>query len=294
MKRLALTIRHRLEYAAFRAVAAALGALPLETASRLSGKCWRLVAPRLSRHRRALDAIALAMPDLPAARREELIRDMWENLGRVFAESFHLHDIRHGEHVVIENEEALVRAHADDPRFVVAGVHLGNWEAGAIAARVLNPQICGIYQRVSNPLVDAYVRALREPAYGGGLFPKQDRAARKVMAQMRRGASLVTMGDLRDWRGPSVTFFGHPAPTNIYPALLARTLGAPFYAGMVARTPRDGRHVRFTAQLVRIDMPMTDDREADALAATERAQAAFESFIRAYPGQWMWAHRRWG
>jgi KDO2-lipid IV(A) lauroyltransferase len=84
-------------------------------------------------------------------------------------------------------------------------------------------------------------------------------------------------------------FFGRPARSNVFPALLARTTGAPLYAGAAFRRPG----ARFSIRITPIPMPYTDDREADALAATEALQRQFEAFIREAPEQWMWAHRRW-
>ncbi|MGE3247701.1 MAG: hypothetical protein AB7J19_15355, partial [Beijerinckiaceae bacterium] len=70
--------------------------------------------------------------------------------------------------------------------------------------------------------------------------------------------------------------------------------GIPLFAVVCARVPEGDDHVRFRVRLVRVDVPVTDDRMADATAATASLQAAFETFIREYPGQWMWVHRRWG
>ena len=76
-----------------RLIQAGVSARPLEAASRETGIAWRMIAPRLHRHRRALDNLALAFPDMPLKERERLAGDMWENLGRTFAEGFFLKQI---------------------------------------------------------------------------------------------------------------------------------------------------------------------------------------------------------
>ncbi|MGE3644200.1 MAG: lysophospholipid acyltransferase family protein [Beijerinckiaceae bacterium] len=287
-------LRYRLDYAGFRVLAGLVRALPLETASRLSGKGWRAFAPFLSRHKRAVRAIAAAFPDKDQAWCDATARAMWDNLGRVFAEGFHLSDIWQQGRVVLEEAEEFRAALGSERRFVFVGAHLGNWEVAAATAREVGASVCGVYQRIHNPHVEQYVRSLREPLYPAGLFPKHDNAGRKVMIAIRNGASLTTMGDLRDWFGPSVPFFGRPAPSNVFPALMARSFGIPLFAVVCARVPEGDDHVRFRVRLVRVDVPVTDDRMADATAATASLQAAFETFIREYPGQWMWVHRRWG
>ena len=54
------------------------------------GALWRLIAPRLRRHARALAHLELAYPEKSAAEREHIAREMWGHLGRTFAEFFHL------------------------------------------------------------------------------------------------------------------------------------------------------------------------------------------------------------
>jgi KDO2-lipid IV(A) lauroyltransferase len=46
-------------------------------------------------------------------------------------------------------------------------------------------------------------------------------------------------------------------------------------------------------RIAEVAVARTDDRDADVVATTQAVQTAFEGFVRAYPEQWMWAHRRW-
>jgi KDO2-lipid IV(A) lauroyltransferase len=282
------SLGHRLEYATYRLAGALLSALPVETASNLGGALWRALAPFDKRHQRALENLRLAFPDSTAQWREATARAMWEGLGRVFAEGFHL------EAIIAQGRLTLTPDSLDampaDQRFVACAPHQGNWELAAAVLRLSGGRAGGIYQRLKNPLVDAHVRALRAPFYPGGLWPKQGTAGRQALRHLRAGGVLATMGDLRDSGGPMIPFFGRPAPTSIFPALAARLTDAPLLAAEIVREPG----VRFTVRLTRVDMPRTADREADARAGTAALQAAFEATIRRRPEQWMWNSRRWG
>ena len=105
----------------------------------------------------------------------------------------------------------------------------------------------------------------------------------------RQGGYPAFLADLRDDRGAAVPFFGAPARSTVFPALLARTTGLPLYAGAAFRRP----DVHFVIRGARIPVPETNDREADAIVATAALQKQFETFIREAPEQWMWAHRKW-
>jgi KDO2-lipid IV(A) lauroyltransferase len=284
----AKTLRYGLEYFGFRLIQAAVLALPLEAASRESGRAWRLIAPRLHRQKRALDNLALAYPDMPLEERERIAAEMWENLGRTFAESFHLREIMSERRVRFEPMEQLEEIARGGP-CVVCGLHLGNWELVAYAGKLMGAPFTGVYQRLSNPYVDAATVKLRQPLYEGGLLPKTPVTARTLLKAAKQGGYPAFLADLRDDRGAAVPFFGVPALSNVFPALLARTTGLPLYAGAAFRRP----DVRFTIRAARIPVPQTDDREADAVAATAALQAQFEAFIREAPEQWMWGHRRW-
>ena len=281
-------LRHRLEFAGFRIVESVARSLPLEVASKASGLAWRLIAPRLYRQERVLRNLALAYPEMSEAKRKALAANMWENLGRTFGESFHLEKIASDGRVSFESE-AQIDAIAGSGSCVVCGLHLGNWELVAYASKRLGVPFTGVFQRISNPYVDAETHKMRAFLYEGGLLPKTPVTARKLLKAAKSGGYPAFLADLRDDRGPSVPFFGHPARSNVFPALLARTTGLPLYAGAAFRLP----DVHFRIRAVRIPIPETDDREADAVAATAALQAQFEAFIREAPEQWMWGHRKW-
>jgi KDO2-lipid IV(A) lauroyltransferase len=281
-------LRYRLEYAGFRVAEGVARALPLEVVAKLSGLSWRLIAPHLYRQERVMRNLALAYPDMPDAERKKLAADMWENLGRTFAESFHLKKIAREGRVTFESEERMDEIARGGP-CVVCGLHLGNWELVAYAGKRMGAPFTGVYQRMSNPYVDAEIREMRAFLYEGGLLPKTPVTARALLKAAKSGGYPAFLADLRDDRGAPVPFFGHPARSNVFPALLARTTGLPLYAGAAYRLPK----VRFRIRAVRIPIPETDDREADAVAATAALHAQFEAFIREAPEQWMWGHRKW-
>ena len=281
-------LRHRLEYLGFRAAQAAATALPLEAVSWSSGLAWRLIAPRLHRQERALRNLKLAYPELSEAERKRIARAMWENLGRTFGELFHLREIVAQKRIRYEPMEQLEEIVRGGP-CIVCGLHLGNWELVAYASKLMGAPFTGVYQRLSNPLVDEETRKLRAFLYDGGLLPKTPVTARSLMKAAKSGGYPAFLADLRDDNGAAVPFFGAPALATVFPALLARKTGLPLYAGAAFREPK----VRFVIRGARVEVPHTDDHTADAIAGTAALHAQFEAFIREAPEQWMWAHRKW-
>lgn len=284
-----IDLKYRLEYGVVCAVAWLMGRLPLETASALSGRVWRQVAPYLGRHDRALAHLATAFPDMSTAERQRLACDMWECLGRTFAETFYLAEIFASDRIDASAALEAVRAHGGQG-MVVSAAHQGNWEVATMGLMRLGIEPAGLYQRVKNPLVNEFLRNLRAPYYPAGLFAKEPTTALKLMRLLKRGGCLAMLADLREYMGLQVPFFGRNAPSTPFPAMMARNLGLPLFAGRIVREPG----VRFRLSMERIEVPVTDDKDADILAATANLHAAFERSIREHPAQWMWAHQRWG
>lgn len=267
-----------------------LQALGPDRASALSGALWRALAPLNKRHRRADAQLAQALPDLSAAGRQAILLEMWENLGRTTAESFHLSallaDLPRFE-IGEDTRAAIARAQASGAVFV--SLHQGNWELAAPLLHALGLPVAGVYQKLQNPLAEAQALALRAPHYPLGLFAKGNDAARGLLKLVGNHGTVAIMADLRDMGGLSVPFFHRDAPSTGFPALLARTKDVPLFAGVVKRKAG----ATFAIEVVEIEVPKTGDRQADILAATANIQRCFEGFVRSAPGQWMWGHRRW-
>ena len=149
-----------------------------------------------------------------------------------------------------------------------------------------------VHRRLSAPEQPLRRRSDAQNARGGvrgRASARTTSTARTLLKTAKQGGYPAFLADLRDDRGAAVPFFGAPARSTVFPALLARTTGLPLYAGAAFRRP----NVHFVIRGARIPVPETNDREADAIVATAALQKQFEAFIREAPEQWMWAHRKW-
>lgn len=278
----------RLEYLGFRLVVFLIRLMPLDMASAVFGKAWRWLAPYNRRHKRALANIEMAMPELTPARRREIISDMWENLGRVFAESFQIDRLLADPGRIRCDEDEMIASLKGKGSLIIS-MHAGNWEICVWPMTQAGYNPAGVYQKIKNPFVDAYVRAIRAPLYPGGLFSKSHDTARKLVTWVRDGGQLGVLADQRDNKGILVPFFGQPAPSTPLPAMLAVRLDVPLVIGRVIRL--DGS--RFRIEGHRLDVARTGNRQADTEETTRCIHATFENWIRERPEQWMWGHRRW-
>ncbi len=285
-----LDFRYRIELVGIYLVTGFLRLFPLRFSSWMVGKVWRAIAPLTKRHQRALEHLRAAIPEFDEQKREATIRAMWECLGRVMAETFLLDRLSKRDDLFsFDTSEVGDFFRENGGGYVVVSLHTGNWELSVIPAIHEGIETCGVYQSLTNPYVDRFLNNLRSPLYAGGLYSKTYDTARHMVEAVRSGKMAGFLADLRDVRGIKVQFFGRTAYANPFPIMLARSCKVPLVAGRTIRRDDGGFH--FEARFVEI--PRDGDRKEDIAAGTQIVHDLFEQWIREYPSQWMWIHRKW-
>ncbi len=292
---IARDIRYRAEYAGLRLIVGIIRLMPLEMAADVSAFFWRLIAPRLRRHRRALENLAIAYPERTPEEREAIAVAMWGNLGRIMAETMQIDRILAEPDRIEIVSPSFFRYKDKLGPIVGASLHMGNWELAIWPLTFAGATPAAVYRTVNNPYVDRYLRHMRRDLYPGGLFGKGSwedrmRAARGMMQYVGNGGRLGIVCDLHDLQGMPIPFFGLPAKTSPAPAMIARRTGARVW---MARCTRVGTSSRFKIELKELKIPRTKDQGADIRNAMGDMQKQFEAWIREVPEQWMWSNRRW-
>ena len=293
---LLLDLRYRIEYAGLRLIAGLLRALPLDVATTGSAAVWTFIAPKLRRHKRALDNLAIAYPEKTLDEREAIARAMWGNLGRVMAETMRIDKLaKEPERFDFISRKTLDRYRGKLGPAVGVTLHMGNWELAIWPFTESGARPAAIFRMVKNPYVDDYLRRQRAALFPGGLFGKgqieeNQRTARIMTDYVRQGGRLAIVSDLYDRQGIPVPFFGKPARSVIVPAMIARRVGARIWMG---RCLRIGTSSRFRIELKELRVPRTANQADDIRATTAAMQAQFEAWVREAPEQFMWSNRRW-
>jgi Kdo2-lipid IVA lauroyltransferase/acyltransferase len=284
------SLRYRLEYAGYRLLALIFGLLPVELAAKLSGAAFAFLGPKARKpHPRLLSNLAAAYPEKSEAEREALAVEVWRNLGYVLGEFFHIDDIVR-DRVEMENPEIFEELAASDKGAVICGAHQANWEVGSAVISTYGMKPIGVYRPMSNPFVDADVLRRRKKYFPGGLMGKHDPATPMAFIRFARAGGVVcALVDQQTYMGLPTPFFGRPAASTPFPALVARQCNIPLVLLHGHRLPGS----RFKLSAVKIDVPRSDDRDKDIFTATAAIQAELEKSIRQHPEQWMWTHNRW-
>jgi KDO2-lipid IV(A) lauroyltransferase len=188
--------------------------------------------------------------------------------------------------------EWLAEARAHGRGVVLAASHTGNWDLAACAlARELELLVVTKHLRIG--WLDRFWQSTR--AVRGVRLVGEHGALKAARDTLRRGGAVAMMidqapGDSRSRRrATAVDFLGRRCWADRAPAALAAASGAPLVVAASRRDP-DGGH-----RLCVLDVVLPPSRATRAWIedATTRATLALERFVRVYPDQWLWLHRRW-
>ena len=288
-------MRENLEYWLVLAVARSLGRMPRGLARLLAGGLAFAVYWSFGRLRRVgVRNLELALPELPIDERNRILRGVYRHLGWQLVEFCRM------ARYTAENIQGWMRAEGLDHYLaaqargkgvlIVTG-HLGAWELSGFYHSLMGHTMGVVIRRLDNRRLDKLVNDNR-CLHGNRMIHKDD-FGRGLLTAMRAGQTVAILMDtnMTPPQGAFVKFFGVDACTATGVAHMARKTGAAVLPGFMLWEPGERRYVLHFGP--EIEIPRTDDAAADILAATQLCTSAIESWIRRYPDQWLWIHRRW-
>jgi KDO2-lipid IV(A) lauroyltransferase len=294
-----------LEYIPVRILFGVLGIMPRKVAIRLGMLIARLAYKFAGSLRNVAQRnLEIAFPEKSLPEREAIALASFENLGRVLGELTHFprttsdslnqiidfdfeseENLNSPERIAFEAERAKGRG------MLLLGPHLGNWEMGVFAYSALRDKLTYLARPLDNPLIEAFTVRLRT-RFGNEPIDKNNSIG-KAMSILRDGGILGVLPDVnvlhRD--GVFVPFFGTPASTTSGVAMLAMRANAIIVPMCCVWDSKREKYKVFYGKF--IEVRRTGDRHQDLLETTAAFTDEIEKFIRAYPEQWLWIHKRW-
>jgi len=223
---------------------------------------------------------------------ERIIKDVFINIARTTIE-FVRQPVMKLEEIpamfTVEGEESFRQALKKGNGAMLVSGHFGNWEilGGWLVAK--GYPIDYLVGEQHNKKVDDLLISFRK-SFGVGIIPIGV-ASRHVIKSLRANRMVAVISDQHAASGGAVVrFFGRPAATPKGPAAFAAKVGSPVIAGCSLRTGYRKHHLTIFPPIY---SPNTGDHEKDIFEMTQKYTSYFEEFIRKYPSQWMWTHRRW-
>ncbi|MGE5432889.1 MAG: lysophospholipid acyltransferase family protein [Syntrophomonadaceae bacterium] len=186
--------------------------------------------------------------------------------------------------------ELIRKKYEEGKGAILLTAHFGNWELGAVSigAQLGIPLSVAVKPQRNN-LVGNWLNMMRESF--GNKTVLLGMSFRNIFKELKNHNIIGLVGDQRgDPDGPRVNFMG--ISSAVYPgtAVLAIRTGAPVVVCILARQA-DYSYAAFVEVIETSELEGTDDDKI--IEINQRYSSMLEKYIRIYPEQWLWMHKRW-
>lgn len=278
-----------------RALVGAIGAFSLPTSMKIgkvAGKFFGSLIPKLRRTgRRNLE---IALPETSEKEKEKILDGTFESLGRQLGFVSHFNDFtpeRVRGIIEVVGKEHFDKAFEKGNGVLFFTGHFGSWEVFNLLPPAFGHTMNILVRRIDNPLVEMFVDNLRTRL--GCKTLDKSQSARQMFRVLKKGELLGILADLnvQEKEGVFVDFFGVPASTTTGIAKLALATNA---AVLPAFAVWDEGRKKYVVHLEPpVEYEKTRDADADVKTLTQNITNVVERYVRKYPGQWLWIHKRW-
>jgi KDO2-lipid IV(A) lauroyltransferase len=288
-------MRRKLEYAAAWPFIKLLGILPRPLSRAFAIALARIFYLLHFRLRQVgMRNLAMAFPEKSEAERARILRGEFTSLGRQLSElcQFPRYTEKNVDEVVVyDGLENYERAYARGKGVLFVTAHFGGWELSAFAHSLHGHWLHIVMRPMDNQYLDRLIQHYRT-MHGNKTVAKDD-FVRGLLAAMKAGETVGILMDtnMTPPQGVFVDFFGIPACTASGLARIALRTDAAVLPGFTILDEALGKYrLRFDPAL---ELIRTGDQEADIIANTQMFTKVIEDYVRKYPEQWLWVHRRW-
>jgi Kdo2-lipid IVA lauroyltransferase/acyltransferase len=264
--------------------------------SNFAARLMRNVGPLLPEHRIGRANLKAAFPEKSDAEIEAILRGVWDNLGRVTVEFAHIDRLAEGDpwhRTFIDYDagsiERFLGLREDGKPALVFAAHLGNWELPALISAADGLETSVLYRRPNLGAVADAIFALRAGQMGE-LVPTSMFAPIQLARALEAGRHVAMLVDQHYGKGVEVNFFGRRCLANPLMAVLAREAECAIHGTRVIRIENG----RFRAEVTEPIVPARDaEGKIDVQGTMQVITSVIEGWVREYPNQWLWLHRRW-
>jgi KDO2-lipid IV(A) lauroyltransferase len=288
-------MRQRLEYAAAWPFIKIMGILPRPLARAIGiGLAWVIYFLHVRLRQVGMRNLAMAFPEKSEAERARILLGEFTSLGRQLAEVCHFPDYTPeniDDIVVFDGFENYEQAQARGRGILLFAGHFGGWELSSFVLSMRGHWMYVLMRGMDNKYLGELI--LRYRTMHGNKAVDKDDFVRGLLSAMKGGevVGLLMDTNMTPPQGIFVNFFGIPACTAAGPARIALRTDAAVVPTFTIWDSKLGKYrLRFDPA---VELVRTGDLEADIKANTQKFTSVIEDYVRKYPEQWLWVHRRW-
>ena len=244
----------------------------------------------------ALDNLRLAFgEDKNEVELISIARETYKNLGKSLCEalgSIQFSPAEIKKLINIEGKEHLENAYRRGKGIIAFSAHLGNFALLGIRLAAEGYPVNIILQE---PEVKEISRIFHINLNHHGVNVIQASPRRKTTAEslkhLRQHEIICILGDQRELHsGVFVKFFNHPAGTATGPVVLAMRTGAEIVPAFLLRSSSNKLSLVIEHPF---KLAFYGKKNEDIYENTQGLSKIVENYVRSFPEQWFWLHKRW-
>jgi KDO2-lipid IV(A) lauroyltransferase len=228
---------------------------------------------------------------------KRIAKEMWRNLGRNIVEFLRLPKYTRyniDSYVRFDDFERVLALKREGRGILVLTAHLGNWDLLALSCGLKGVTVNLVTKRLRSKFWDDFWQTWRRGSGAELVNPIYKKgAAKQILKKLREGGLVAFVLDQHAKRkegGIPVDFFGRKASTLSILAVISKKHRIPVLPAFIVRTSRT-QHRIFLEEPLYFEEKSTP--EESIRYNTQRYSNIIEQYVRAYPEQWTWLHRRW-
>ena len=266
----------------------------LKLSSKLGEIIGRYFGPLFRKKAIAKKNILIAFPNINETSIDQIIDDMWRNIGSIFGEYIHINKFsildEEKNKIVFTNKNNLQNLKNNKKPIVFFSGHFANFELMAKCLRELEFNIGAIYRPLNNIFLNPIMEFIRKKYICSIQIEKGSAGTKKLIKHISTNNPLALMIDQRLSSSIRVPFFNQPATTTTTPAQLSIKYDALLVPVFLKRLKKTKYEFFIEEPLV---VKKTNNYEKDIFNITEIMNKKIEEFIKVDPANWLWSHDRW-
>ena len=255
----------------------------------LSGKLFEIIGPFFRSKKTINSNIKKVFPSITYKDLKILVKSMWNNYGRVFAEYIFIKDFRLGNlssKIEIEGQNILDEIKKSNKQVVFISGHFSNFELMALHLEKSGINLSAIYRPLNNIFLNPVMERIRKNYICKNQIKKGIGGMKKLIELKKKNYSTALMIDQRVSEGILSNFFNQPALTTTIPAQLIKKFNLPVVPVYIERIK--GINFKIT-----INKPIIFLTKDSVEKITGELNSVLEKMLLKNPEHWIWSHNRW-
>ncbi len=268
--------------------------LGLKNASNLGSVLGSFIGPLFRSKKIIKKNIKTGLGNITKEEEEKIIKGMWKNIGRTFAEYIFLKNFKFNttgfDHIKINGIHYLDKIKKSNRPVIFYSGHFANFELMAMELDKSGIKTAAIYRPLNNFFLNPIMEYLRMKYICPTQIPKGRIGMRQIINRIKDGYSIALMMDQRVSEGQKIPFFDKPAFTSTIPAQLSLKYDCELVPIFIERK----NDISFEMTIYEpYKINKTGKDEEDTKNITLKINKNIEKMIIKNPTQWIWSHNRW-